>query len=209
MFTFAELTARAAAGDAAVAGELERALYAVAVAGDEGFAATQDGFAGNLAFHVSLMMRSDLDTATTLSCLRCLQGLVLLHGASREVFALPGHMEVLVSRLDVAQGEVAAECLTTLIHVLCRSTANFRQFERLGGPRRLIDMLLALLEEQLLLKFKVLEFLIFYLVDETKKGAAGRKRRAQKRAELEAINPDIRDFIARISELDAFQEVAW
>ncbi|ODQ79066.1 hypothetical protein BABINDRAFT_29362, partial [Babjeviella inositovora NRRL Y-12698] len=125
---------------------------------------------------------SALKIQSILLALRSTQGVLLLHPPSRDVFNIPANLQLILDLLVPQEAgaesnpQILLESLVVLIHILVKNRNNFRNFEMLQGPKVIIDLLFmqksdkqtAKKEEYINIKFKIIEFLIFYLVDEKK-----------------------------------------
>lgn len=142
------------------------------------FVSLQDSFQFNLASGLISSYRTFAEigpvaeSTTVVLANRLLQGILLVHPESRNLFGTKGNMQLMLSFLDL---EVfAAECVSFVslfIHILLKNIKNMRVFEACGGCLRIIRHLqLSSLENSNVLQqnlhFKVIEFLIFYLTDE-------------------------------------------
>lgn len=149
------------------------------------FLALQDGFQHNLASRLLCVYRyTKVDNIqgekymeTILMTNRLLQGLLLLHPDSRLVFSSASNMQCVlqfVGRKDLPLGLMVL-FVSTLIHILLKNSKNMRQFEQLNGCTAVIQhlALLSLTEapqehlQQQELNFKIIEFLLFYFIDES------------------------------------------
>lgn len=123
------------------------------------------------------------------ACNRLLQGLLLLHQDSRNLFnrdfnmllilgilALPNEATDASLEMSTVPIEITVSLISTLIHILLKNLKNFRTFENNNGCSILIEKLqlpsfmqgLSLPSpKQQELNFKIVEFLIFYMFDET------------------------------------------
>lgn len=110
---------------------------------------------------------------------RCLQGLLLVHPASRKLFRKSLNMKLILTMVnqdaELMGYEIAVSLVSLLIHILLRSLQNFRVFEQNNGCAIVIEKLQLTpslahkspSHHQQDLNFKIIEFLVFYLVDET------------------------------------------
>lgn len=142
-----------------------------------------------------------VDFTTVTMCNRLLQGLLLLHPRSRCIFALPANMSLFLSFLDtehqIYQGcspieilNIQTSFVVTLVHILLKTLKNYRIFEECGGCPAIIKLFKlpstqkdlddssdsssrASFEDQQNLNFKIIEFLIIYLADESVLGVKG------------------------------------
>lgn len=189
------------------------------------FGLLQDTFDHNLTaalLHVYRRLAAAPRTAAAeaelLRCNRLLQGLLLLHPPSRNLFARRANMALILAFLRPAPAlpaptppaalpaptppaapavatptppfptaTAAALLVLTLIHILLKNLHNFRTFEQCDGCALVISHLnlVALAagtaagaaDTQQLLNFKLIEFLVFYLVDESHNFAPGAQTR--------------------------------
>jgi hypothetical protein len=192
------------------------------------FCQLQDTFDHNLTaalLHVYRRLaaapRSAAAEAELLQCNRLLQGLLLLHPPSRNLFARRANMALILAFLRPTPAQpapaqpaptpptppaasaapavapltppfptatAAALLVLTLIHILLKNLPNFRTFEQCDGCALVISHLnlVALAragaaagaaDTQQLLNFKLIEFLVFYLVDESQNFAPGAQTR--------------------------------
>ncbi|RLV86284.1 hypothetical protein JA9_004465 [Meyerozyma sp. JA9] len=149
------------------------------------FLALQDGFQHNLASRLLCVYRytnaavvhDENYMEIILKTNRLLQGLLLLHPDSRSVFSSASNMSCVlqfVTRKDLPSG-LMVSFVSTLIHILLKKSKNMRQFEQLNGCTAVIQHLaLSSLTEapqehsqQQELNFKIIEFLLFYFIDES------------------------------------------
>lgn len=150
----------------------------------------QDDFRTNLTNALVEVYRNDeWNAKQVLVANRVLQGLLLVHPALRVVFHRQRNMAAIVKYLGHDDMEVAKSTITTLIHILINDLANFRMFETVGGCRALIRRFDLDRQDQQNLNYKVIEFLLFYLVDE--QGGLEALTGAQK---LEFFRPDFADI---------------
>lgn len=149
------------------------------------FTQLQDRLESNIASSLLPLYRrfqyelNDTDTSLVITTNRCLQGLLLIHPESRKLFHKAQNMRLVLSMVKNDAGVmgygVAVSLLSLLIHILLRSLKNFRVFEQNDGCEIVIEKLRlgqSLAHEspsvdQQNLNFKIIEFLVFYLVDET------------------------------------------
>lgn len=182
------------------------------------FCASQDNFQLNLASALlaaySTLSGDELAETQILKANRQLQGLLLIHPASRNAFGRRSAMNTMLSFLDPKHPlylvAICISCVSLFIHILIKNTANMRMFEECGGPLRIIHYLQhtpqSLGDPEQTLRFKVIEFLIFYLGDETELGPSpGRKATTlttQQKADL--LRPDfpgINELIENLNDL--------
>lgn len=184
------------------------------------FCAAQDNFQLNLASALlaayATLSGPEPAERQILVANRQLQGLLLVHPPSRNVFGRRGAMNIMLAFLDPRHPlylvAICISCVSLFIHILIKNTANMRMFEECGGPLRIIHYLQhtpqpgPLGEPDQTLRFKVIEFLIFYLGDETELGPSqGRKATTlttQQKADL--LRPDfpgINELIENLNDL--------
>lgn len=131
---------------------------------------------------------------------RLLQGLLLLHPKSRGLFRRGNNMRVILRLLDESTSAIMTiSLITTLIHVLLKDLGNFRVFEREGGCASVIRKMKTASDDEDRVNYKVIEFLIFYLVDE----GEGKNSRAiiEKLEYFREEFPDIDDLVGSLAEL--------
>ncbi|GAO47459.1 cell division control 14, SIN component [Saitoella complicata NRRL Y-17804] len=118
--------------------------------------------------HTSLLLLFTLST---------LQGLLLLHPPSRHLFSRESSMNTLLDLLelevsledgggDVSEGRLECAVVQTLVCVMVDEWDNVRLFERLGGLATITGLFRRGTTPHVV-KLKILEFLYFYLIDET------------------------------------------
>ncbi|KAK6339562.1 60S ribosomal protein L3 [Orbilia javanica] len=138
------------------------------------FRKLQDGFEYNIAIRVLNCMDRILaekrknpqqDTLLT-SCLQCLQGTLLLHPESRNLFAREIHMTTFIEMLSRRQS-LGLRILTidTLVSALLECPANMRTFEALNGLHT-ISLIFKNRQTPEKVRLRVTEFLYFYLLPE-------------------------------------------
>ncbi|GME79574.1 unnamed protein product [Ambrosiozyma monospora] len=118
----------------------------------------------------------DHPTDTMTSCLKVLQGCLLLHPKSRDLFQRELNMTILIDFLKPsAPVQLLANLIPALVSVLVRNVGNLRMFEKLEGPKRMCLLLTHKPKQNVNpqswkeVQVKVLEFLFFYLIPETQK----------------------------------------
>ncbi|BFZ61651.1 hypothetical protein YB2330_002724 [Saitoella coloradoensis] len=119
--------------------------------------------------HTSLLLLFTLST---------LQGLLLLHPPSRRLFSRESNMNTLLDLLelevssedggggDMSEGRLECAVVQTLVCVMVDEWDNVRLFERLGGLATVTGLFRRSTTPHVV-KLKILEFLYFYLIDET------------------------------------------
>ncbi|KAG2733327.1 hypothetical protein G9P44_004317 [Scheffersomyces stipitis] len=200
------------------------------------FIALQDSFRFNVASsllnYYSLVSSNNSTTQNldedeinnaTLKCNRLLQGLLLLHPESRSLFHRQKNMDAILGLFEKNNSiEIAVSMITTLIHILLKDLVNFRNFEENYGCSILIrrfklssfDMSKInnhkdskKIYTQQDLNFKIIEFLIFYLIDEHTVANPGSESKAQIKTVEEKSNlfrkdfPEIDSLIENLNEL--------
>ncbi|CAD1808865.1 Cell division control protein 14, SIN component family protein [Candida parapsilosis] len=150
----------------------------------------QDNFAYNITVCLVRIYEKDLHKDDTLLLNRLLQGLLLLHPSSKNIFNRDRNMRLILDLLDDYNKdlEITISVITTLIHVLLKNYENYRSFERNRGCLKLIRHLKldstdvipvddvpqsssvkrngGAYSLQQHLNFKVIEFLMFYMSEE-------------------------------------------
>lgn len=100
------------------------------------------------------------------SCLQCLQGTLLLHPESRNLFAREMHMATFIELLSRRQPpELRVLTIDTLVAALLECPANMRTFESLDGLHT-ISLLFKNRQTPEKVRLRVTEFLYFYLLPE-------------------------------------------
>ncbi|KAH8698480.1 cell division control protein 14 [Talaromyces proteolyticus] len=134
----------------------------------------QEGFQWNVALRLvscleHLLGRGSNGTNDLLiiSTLDLIQGVLLLHPASRSLFAREIYMNILLDLLDpVNCPAIQSTTLLTLVTVLLDQPANTRTFELLDGLLT-VTSLFKMRSTSREVKLKLVEFLYFYLMPET------------------------------------------
>ncbi|KAK6457993.1 cell division protein Cdc14 [Scheffersomyces xylosifermentans] len=195
------------------------------------FIVLQDNFQYNIASHLInfykyvLANNTNVDEESLLTCNRLLQGLLLLHPNSRNIFNRTKNMKVILDILEASDEigfEATISVISTLIHILLKDFRNFRKFEENNGCSILIKSFkLSSFDmsrksnskdtkktyNQQDLNFKIIEFLIFYLIDETTIANATNdastplKSIKQKSDLFKSDFPDIDSLIENLNEL--------
>lgn len=182
------------------------------------FCVAQDNFQLNLASSLlsacKTLSGTDLAEAHILVANRQLQGLLLIHPPSRNVFGRRSAMQTMLAFLDPNHPQylvaICISCVSLFIHILIKNTANMRMFEECGGPLQIIHYLQYTPQSQgepdQTLRFKAIEFLIFYLGDESEQGPSqGRKATTlttQQKADLLRPGfPGINELIENLNDL--------
>ncbi|KAK6507294.1 hypothetical protein TWF481_005739 [Arthrobotrys musiformis] len=138
------------------------------------FRKLQDGFQYNIALQMLGCMdrilagrRNSQQEVLITSCLQCLQGTLLLHPESRNLFAREMHMATFISLLSRRQPpELRVLTIDTLVCALLECPANMRTFESLNGLRT-ISLLFKTRQTPENVRLRLTEFLYFYLLPET------------------------------------------
>lgn len=187
--------------------------------------ALQDNFQHNLVAALVAAYRTfdaepDLVEESTLSLANhLLQGMLLIHPDSRRLFARRSTMALMLSFLSAEHPlhllDMCILFVSLLVPMLLKNLRNVRVFEACGGCLLVIRQLQFASTEALHapqqqnLHFKVIEFLIFYLSDESDltrlpENAGVPTLTIQEKAELfRADFPGIDDLIAHLNDLRA------
>ena len=147
----------------------------------------------------------------TIRANQCLQGLLLTHTSSQKLFHRRANLQLIIDMLDSSDKDVIISAITTIIHVLLKDLTNFRTFESLGGCSKIInhlDLDESMKIEQLNnhnrqqqnLNFKIIEFLIFYLIDESNMDGPT-KSVAEKSSHFKKDFPEIDQLMKSLQEL--------
>lgn len=151
------------------------------------FLQTQDSFQYNIADHLVAFLshvamhqqykvsreghapQADI-LALIRSSLQILQGCLLLHEPSRQLFSRRVNATILTQYLDqtsiVFDKTLTIEAIQTIVSALVDSPDNMRNFEAVDGLK-LISLLFKDAATEHAVKVKILEFLYFYLIPET------------------------------------------
>lgn len=187
----------------------------------------QDNFQYNLSAALLLALetflhcgRSIQEEHITLAC-RHLSGLVLIHSDSKKLFNRRQYMVLVLSYLNPQNPfystTLCISFLSVLIHILLKNTKNMRMFEANNGCQIIIRHLnlipsdyASIAPNQQNLYFKVIEFLIFYLADESEsclqEGVSSLT--LQEKADLFRPEfPAINDLIENLNDLKSIQTV--
>ncbi|KAH3661567.1 hypothetical protein OGAPHI_006415 [Ogataea philodendri] len=112
-------------------------------------------------------------------CLKVIQGCLLLHPPSRNLFILDSNMLVLLRLLDLHNPpQVIESVIPTLVSILVRNVPNIRTFENLDGTKAMCTLLTHKISTTSSstgwkeVQVKALEFLFFYLIPESHSGRA-------------------------------------
>lgn len=174
------------------------------------FIQLQDSFEYNIALYLIKYYKDVHSDEETLTSNRLLQGLLLIHPKSRAIFHRGANMKLILLLLENTNSlKLEISFISTLIHILLKDLKNFRVFEQQNGCSILIRKFnLNLLEETTKVKttqnlnYKIIEFLIFYLVDEGDLDG-DRKSISDKSGLFKEDFPEIDDLIDNLNELAA------
>lgn len=175
------------------------------------FIRLQDNFQYNMAGYLLNYYRIQQDAKQTIKCNQCLQGLLLLHKQSRKLFNRKSNLQLIVSTLKNGQDiDVIISTITTIIHILLKDLQNFRNFEDLLGCSiiikylnfdKMIEQVKDVKDQKL--NFKIIEFLIFYLIDESNMVGLGPTKSIQEKSNLfKQEFPEIDQLIYSLRELN-------
>lgn len=193
------------------------------------FLQSQDNFQYNLALAFVSVYRTISESAsesgsksdsrvqieTILLANKLLLGILLIHPSSRTTFGIKRNMKLVILFLDPENPyfliEICISFMSLLIHILLQNVKNMRVFEQCGGCQKILrhleplahrkDSELASARQHLY--FKVIEFLIFYLTDESElAGGPGKTRTIEEKASLVRPEfPGIDDLIDNLNDL--------
>ncbi|KAF3931911.1 hypothetical protein ABW20_dc0100461 [Dactylellina cionopaga] len=146
----------------------------------EKFRKLQDGFQYNIATHLSACLDHLLTHPPTHlrdsllgSCLDCLQGSLLLHPESRNLFVRESHMMIFLAMLQKCQSaKLQVATIDTMVCALLEYPANMRTFEALNGLQ-IIAFLFKNSKIPEPVKLRITEFVYFYLLPETEESQTG------------------------------------
>ncbi|KAI5958994.1 uncharacterized protein KGF55_005648 [Candida pseudojiufengensis] len=148
----------------------------------------QNNFSFNLTSVLIRIYRYDLSPKDILTSNKLLQGLLLLHPQSKTVFNKSENMELILELLNYSFSgydqslNIIISAITTLMHILLKNYNNYRVFEANNGCKTIIKNLrlnsindinnlndlennsLSLVQQNL--NYKIIEFLMFYTMDE-------------------------------------------
>ncbi|KAF3993412.1 hypothetical protein FT663_00435 [Candidozyma haemuli var. vulneris] len=157
------------------------------------------------------------NTSTLIQINTAMMGLLLIHPESRNVFSKKANMSLILGFLDPDNGSYqldrCASFVSLLIHILLRNLRNMRVFEACGGCMAIIRLLQLTPDNnepsegdtamQQTLHFKVVEFLIFYMTDESewKDGNAPVRTVSEKAGFIKPEFPAIEDLIENLNDL--------
>lgn len=141
------------------------------------FIQLQDKFQYNLASSlVELLKEPEVPAETIALILKDLQGCLLLHPGSRDLFQRASNLKALLRLLTPDTDTIVlVNCVPTLVSCLVRNVKALRLFEKLNGPEIACNLLKAgaeTMDEDIEngwkeVQVKVLEFLFFYLIPES------------------------------------------
>jgi Cell division control protein 14, SIN component len=138
------------------------------------FIRLQDCYIYNITGHLMEYLlkttrgEEDITDDELVLCLEILQGACLLHYQSRQVFCSDASMEFLISSLESSKSsKVQIALINTVVSVMVREVYNIRKFEQLKGLA-VICNLFKNKETAKDVKLRILEFLFFYLIPETR-----------------------------------------
>ncbi|KAI3405715.1 hypothetical protein KGF56_001321 [Candida oxycetoniae] len=153
----------------------------------ENFVQLQNNPAYNIASYLVRIYDCNLSDSNLILLNRMLQGCLLLHHSSRSNFNHGRNMKRILTKLDEHRDIPAIiSVISTLIHILLKNYENYRSFETNGGCTKLIQHLKlnsideipqqkpknstmspSLISNQQKLNFKIIEFLMLYMIEET------------------------------------------
>ncbi|KAF3086882.1 60S ribosomal protein L3 [Orbilia oligospora] len=152
------------------------------------FRKLQDGFQYNIALRlvgcidrILIEKKNSQQDIFLTSCLQCLQGTLLLHPESRNLFAREAHMAIFVQLLTRRQPlDLRVLTIDTLVSALLECPANMRTFEALNGLQT-ISLLFRNRQTPERVRLRVIEFLYFYLLPEVEDSQGHQRNRYQMR----------------------------
>lgn len=185
------------------------------------FLTLQENFQHNLANELLAAYKTlryeNTNTSTWNQLNTAMMGLLLIHPESRNIFSKKANMLLILSFLEPDNTayslERCASFVSLLIHILLRNLKNMRVFEACGGCMAIIRLLQLSPENenvagelaniQQTLHFKVVEFLIFYMTDESelKDGKAPMRTVAEKAGYIKPQFPAIENLIENLNDL--------
>lgn len=148
----------------------------------------QDTFGYNISSRLvdtlrNVLRKPDYDHRIVVRIADAIQGLCLLHYPSRMVFNEKRNMKLFISLLTLeTKPEVQKAVIDTLVAVMVREVRNIRRFEELEGVPK-ICALFKNKETTKEVKLRILEFLFFYLIPETRDDRETAERRGRKTTE--------------------------
>ncbi|RLV96070.1 hypothetical protein JA1_000484 [Spathaspora sp. JA1] len=179
----------------------------------------QDNFQYNLCEHLVNIYRLENITSTEdilLQCNNLVQGLVLIHPNSRKLFHRSKNMKTILDLLEASEKisiELTMSIITTLIHILLKDFKNYRVFEEQNGCSILIrrfklssfDLTQKNINSKQSnlqnLNFKIIEFLMFYLTEESVVNNPNPKSIQDKSNLFKSDFPEIDDLIESLNQL--------
>lgn len=145
------------------------------------FLKLQDNYVYNLASRIIPVIDKLQTTEQIVLSLDTLQGLCLLHYPSRKLFNNDKMMQKLLNFLEPTTDPVIhVRAINTLVSVMVREVKNIRKFEQLDGLKQ-ISLLFKSKEVNKEVKLRILEFLFFYLIPETKHSSTAMARKADRK----------------------------
>ncbi|CUM66424.1 uncharacterized protein PRCAT00004088001 [Priceomyces carsonii] len=158
------------------------------------------------------------DEEYILTCNRLLQGILLLHPDSRNLFGRKATMKLVLKFLEISELSipVSISFVSTIIHILLKNLENCRVFEECGGCSVVIKKLDLSYSSsqspqvsqntvheitQQNLNFKIIEFLIFYLVEEEPNSNIPTKSVKEKSAYFKDQFPNIDNVVENLDTL--------
>lgn len=187
------------------------------------FVKSQDSFKFNIVLCMNRYLPwiydnlSTLDLELVIQYNSLLQGLLLLHSNSRSLFSSQQEMNKILQfiKLDTAY-EISISFIATLLHILLKNLDNVRLFEECNGcsiiikklkiadfsvPEKSIETSKSTTANQQMLNFKVIEFLIFYFIDESTLDGSDRKTLEQKSDFFRNDFPEIDTLVSSLNDL--------
>lgn len=187
------------------------------------FLKLQDNFQYNIASHLLNYYKyvHDIDD-NIMTCNRLLQGLLLIHPDSRKLFNRDLNMKLMLGFLnnDGLSIRITISFISTFIHILLKDLRNFRVFEANNGCSLLIrkfnlssfDPRTSLNSSsnegtltQQNLNFKIIEFLIFYMIEEDMTPNGTTKSIEEKSALFRDDFPEIDSLVENLNDLKDLQ----
>lgn len=186
------------------------------------FLKLQDNFRFNIVSHMVRPLDyiythlDDVPLETVVLYNRLLQGLLLVHPASRACFTNSVEMTKIIQFVGLDNGktpfEITITFISTLLHILLKNLENFRVFEACNGCSIIIKKLnlseFALpkdnsskIANQQMLNFKVIEFLLFYMSDEEPLDSNDKRTVKAKSDYFRQDFPDIDNLIESLNNL--------
>lgn len=168
----------------------------------------QDTFDHNITTHLvntyNVLSEGGHNERELIQCNTLLQGLLLVHPRSRIVFHQNASMKAVLDTLDrTTDLSVLISTVSTIVHVILKDLDNYRTFERCGGCAKVMRRFDLANPAKSDLNFKIIEFLIVYLIDEESLGPTKthKKSIAEKAQLLEPEFADIHHLIANLNDL--------